>query len=137
MYIRMYCPMTHTSKLQHAKHACVRGCVYVLTDQYVTFFQSRQLCDFGFAKVVKHSTFTLCGTPEYFSPELVLGKGYVLVGFCAYNSFNQHTSRFQMHVLAHGCLCFHSRVFNFSVFICCHLVKMHVSKEQHHLNPTS
>jgi len=35
-----------------------------------------KLVDFGFAKVHKHHTFTLCGTPEYFSPELVLGKGY-------------------------------------------------------------
>ena len=35
-----------------------------------------KVVDFGFAKVVKHRTYTLCGTPEYFSPELVLGKGY-------------------------------------------------------------
>lgn len=35
-----------------------------------------KVVDFGFAKIVKHRTYTLCGTPEYFSPELVLGKGY-------------------------------------------------------------
>ena len=35
-----------------------------------------KVVDFGFAKVAEHPTYTLCGTPEYFSPELVLGKGY-------------------------------------------------------------
>lgn len=35
-----------------------------------------KIVDFGFAKTVQRRTFTLCGTPEYFSPELVLGKGY-------------------------------------------------------------
>ena len=35
-----------------------------------------KVVDFGFAKVEQHRTYTLCGTPEYFSPELVLGKGY-------------------------------------------------------------
>lgn len=36
---------------------------------------SLQLIDFGFAKVVKEKTFTLCGTPEYLAPELVMGSG--------------------------------------------------------------
>eukprot|EP00924_Labyrinthula_sp_SR-Ha-C_P006231 maker-scaffold_31-snap-gene-0.46-mRNA-1 protein AED:0.36 eAED:0.36 QI:0/0/0/1/0/0/4/0/770 len=35
-----------------------------------------KLVDFGFAKVVEYRTYTLCGTPDYFSPELVLGSGY-------------------------------------------------------------
>jgi protein kinase A len=35
-----------------------------------------KIVDFGFAKIVKDVTFTLCGTPEYLSPELVIGKGH-------------------------------------------------------------
>ena len=33
------------------------------------------LIDFGFAKLVSNKTYTLCGTPEYFSPEIILGQG--------------------------------------------------------------
>ncbi|GAB9464255.1 hypothetical protein Gpo141_00001692 [Globisporangium polare] len=35
-----------------------------------------KVVDFGFAKVVEDRTYTLCGTPEYLAPELVLGKGH-------------------------------------------------------------
>lgn len=35
-----------------------------------------KVVDMGFAKVVPERTFTLCGTPEYLAPELVLGKGH-------------------------------------------------------------
>lgn len=35
-----------------------------------------KLTDFGFAKVVYDRTYTLCGTPEYIAPEILLNKGH-------------------------------------------------------------
>jgi CRP-like cAMP-binding protein len=36
-----------------------------------------KVVDFGFAKVIKNTkTYTLCGTPEYLAPEIVLGRGH-------------------------------------------------------------
>ena len=34
------------------------------------------ICDFGFAKYVEDVTFTMCGTPNYISPEIILNKGH-------------------------------------------------------------
>jgi len=35
-----------------------------------------RLVDFGFAKKCVYKTYTKCGTPEYFAPELLKGNGY-------------------------------------------------------------
>jgi serine/threonine protein kinase len=35
-----------------------------------------KIVDFGFAKIIDSKSFTLCGTPEYLAPELVLGRGH-------------------------------------------------------------
>ena len=35
-----------------------------------------KLIDYGFAKVVKSATYTICGTPEYIAPEILLNKGH-------------------------------------------------------------
>jgi len=34
------------------------------------------LTDFGFAKYCDSRTYTLCGTPEYLAPEILLNKGH-------------------------------------------------------------
>jgi len=35
-----------------------------------------KIVDFGFAKKIVKKSYTLCGTPEYLAPELVLGRGH-------------------------------------------------------------
>lgn len=35
-----------------------------------------KLIDFGFAKKVTRRTYTICGTPEYIAPEILLNKGH-------------------------------------------------------------
>ncbi|CAF1219401.1 unnamed protein product [Adineta ricciae] len=35
-----------------------------------------KVADFGFAKRIRQRTYTLCGTPDYFSPEIIQSKGH-------------------------------------------------------------
>lgn len=44
--------------------------ILLMSDGYL------KLTDFGFAKVIEHRTYTLCGTPEYIAPEVLLNKGH-------------------------------------------------------------
>mmetsp|Transcript_20020 Transcript_20020/g.30469 ORF Transcript_20020/g.30469 Transcript_20020/m.30469 type:complete len:773 (-) Transcript_20020:766-3084(-) len=61
-------------ELIHAKNVAYRDLkpenILIAGDGYP------KVVDFGFAKIVTRKTYTLCGTPEYLAPEIVLGKGH-------------------------------------------------------------
>lgn len=54
----------------HDKDICYRDLkpenIMIGEDGYI------KLIDFGFAKVVRKRTYTICGTPEYIAPEILL-----------------------------------------------------------------
>jgi cGMP-dependent protein kinase len=70
-----------------------------------------KMVDFGFAKVIPGKSYTLCGTPEYLSPELVLGRGhnkavdYWALGIliyemiCGYSPFSDPTGNMDQVVI--------------------------------------
>jgi len=67
------CILESLSHLHH-RHICYRDLkpenVLVDSGGYC------QLVDLGFAKIVMDKTYTLCGTPEYLAPEIILSKGH-------------------------------------------------------------
>ena len=66
--------ITHIFEYMHSMNIVYRDLkpenLLVATDGFL------KLTDFGFAKVVLTRTYTLCGTPEYIAPEILLNKGH-------------------------------------------------------------
>ena len=58
----------------HSKDICYRDLkpenIMISDEGYL------KMIDFGFAKVVTKRTFTICGTPEYIAPEILLNQGH-------------------------------------------------------------
>ena len=67
------CILESLSHLHH-RHICYRDLKpeNVLIDR----LGYGVLVDLGFAKIVMDKTYTLCGTPEYLAPEIILSKGH-------------------------------------------------------------
>jgi len=63
----------------HCKHIIYRDLkpenVLIQTNGYI------KLTDFGFSKVIEGKTYTLCGTPEYLAPEIIMNKGNFFFNF--------------------------------------------------------
>jgi cGMP-dependent protein kinase len=78
------------SKVEHAKFytgCCVLALGYLLQrkiiyrdlkpeNMLVDKMGYVKVIDFGFAKICDNKAYTLCGTPEYMAPEIILGRGY-------------------------------------------------------------
>lgn len=62
--------------LTHLHHRCI--CYRDLKPENILIDNQGYcvLVDLGFAKIVVDKTFTLCGTPEYLAPEIILSKGH-------------------------------------------------------------
>ena len=65
--------------LESLSHLHHRGICYRDLKPENILIDSKGYCvlvDLGFAKVVTDKTYTLCGTPEYLAPEIILSKGH-------------------------------------------------------------
>lgn len=65
--------------LEALGHLHARNIVYRDMKPENALIDSKGYCimvDLGFAKIVTDKTYTLCGTPEYLAPEIILSKGH-------------------------------------------------------------
>jgi CRP-like cAMP-binding protein/tRNA A-37 threonylcarbamoyl transferase component Bud32 len=65
--------------LESLSHLHYRGICYRDLKPENILIDARGYCvlvDLGFAKMVSDKTYTLCGTPEYLAPEIILSKGH-------------------------------------------------------------
>jgi protein kinase A len=62
--------------LSHLHHRCISYRDLKPENILIDYHGYCVLVDLGFAKIVVDKTFTLCGTPEYLAPEIILSKGH-------------------------------------------------------------
>lgn len=62
--------------LEYLHHCCVIHRDVKPENIFINQSGYIKLGDFGFCKIIKNRTWTLCGTPEYIAPEVILSKGY-------------------------------------------------------------
>ena len=75
MLFRLYCgQIVSIFEYLHSKNIVYRD----LKPENILIDKSGylKLTDFGFAKTIEGRTYTLCGTPEYLAPEIILNKGH-------------------------------------------------------------